>query len=233
MTEREMEDLLWDYPEKLLNEPLKQFQRQRVSAVGRADLIFEDRIGRLLVIELKRTLERGAITQLLDYYGDLKGRFPERAIELMVVASRIPPERRVACEHHDIEAREISEKRFRDVAEEVGYTFKSEVQPRVTEADEDRPPSAVSRDLPASIHADFAPAPTKVEKGWYAGKDHYGRHYFLAFVNAKGSCSMRKFDAEQGAFLRKDYQSGDFQKAFSEILTTARPLYPSRQPNLE
>jgi hypothetical protein len=28
MTEREMEDLLWDYPEKFLNEPLKHFQSQ-------------------------------------------------------------------------------------------------------------------------------------------------------------------------------------------------------------
>ena len=27
MTEREMEDLLWDPPEKFLNEPLKQLER--------------------------------------------------------------------------------------------------------------------------------------------------------------------------------------------------------------
>ena len=46
MTEREMEDLLWEHPEKFLNEPLKQFQRQPASSVGRADLIFLDRIGR-------------------------------------------------------------------------------------------------------------------------------------------------------------------------------------------
>jgi len=70
MTEREMEDLIWHNPEKFLNEPLTQFQRQPSSTVGRADLIFEDRIGRLLVIELKRdTLERGAVMQLIDYYG--------------------------------------------------------------------------------------------------------------------------------------------------------------------
>src|SRR5438046_482920 len=93
MTEREMEDLLWEHPEKFLNEPLKQFQRQPASSVGRADLIFLDRIGRLLVIELKRgTLERGAVSQLVDYYGMLKSRFPDKSVELMIIANRIPPE---------------------------------------------------------------------------------------------------------------------------------------------
>src|SRR3954466_4562177 len=113
MTEREMEDLLWAYPESFLHEPLKQFQRQSASAVGRADLIFEDRIGRLLVIELKRdTLERGAIMQLVDYYGALKRQFPDKPIELMVIAARIPLERRLACEQYDIMPMEIPHKRF-------------------------------------------------------------------------------------------------------------------------
>jgi RecB family endonuclease NucS len=67
MTEREMEDLVWEHPEKFLNEPLKQFQRQPASGVGRADLLFLDRLGRILVIELKRsTLERGAVPQIVD-----------------------------------------------------------------------------------------------------------------------------------------------------------------------
>jgi RecB family endonuclease NucS len=68
MTEHEMEDLVWQHPEKFLNEPLRQFQRQPASGVGRADLIFLDRLDRLLVIELKRgTLARGAVPQLVDY----------------------------------------------------------------------------------------------------------------------------------------------------------------------
>jgi hypothetical protein len=51
MIEKEMQDLLWQYPEKFLNETLKQFQRQPSSPVGRADLIFEDRIGRGLATD--------------------------------------------------------------------------------------------------------------------------------------------------------------------------------------
>src|SRR5439155_4260788 len=69
MVEREMQELLWRYPERFLNEPLKQFAWETSSNVGRADLVFEDRHGRLLIIEVKRgKLLRGAIDQLLDYF---------------------------------------------------------------------------------------------------------------------------------------------------------------------
>ena len=128
MTESEMEDLLWEHSEKLLGEELTKFKRQQSSAVGRSDLIFKDSIGRFLVIEIKRgTLKRGAIPQLLDYYGMMKGRFPSEVVELMVIANEIPKERRLACELYNIEPREISVKRFRDVANEVNYIFKSEI----------------------------------------------------------------------------------------------------------
>src|ERR1022692_4635191 len=127
MIEREMQELLWLYPERFLNEPLKQVAWEPPSAVGRADLVFEDRHGRLLVIEAKHgKLPRGAIDQLLDYFGMMKQRFPDKAVELMVVANVIPSERRLTCESRDIECREISERRFRDVAAEVAYLFASE-----------------------------------------------------------------------------------------------------------
>jgi RecB family endonuclease NucS len=127
VTEQEMEDLLWNHPDKLLNEQLKQFRRQPRSGIGRADLMFTDRLDHFLVIEVKRgTLPRGAIEQLNDYYGMLKKEFPDRPVELMAVANVIPPERRIACERYHIEPREISEKKFRAVADEVGYVFKSE-----------------------------------------------------------------------------------------------------------
>jgi RecB family endonuclease NucS len=127
MVQREMQELLWRCPEQFLNEPLKQFAWETSSSVGRADLVFEDRHGRLLIIEVKRgKLPRGAIDQLLDYFGMMKEKFPDKAVELMVVANAIPSERRLTCESRDIECREISEKRFRDVAAEVGYAFGSE-----------------------------------------------------------------------------------------------------------
>jgi hypothetical protein len=128
MTEREMQELLWRYPERLLNEPLKPYAWETSSpVVGRADLVFEDRHSRFLIVEVKRgTLPRGAIDQLLDYFGMMKARFPEKAVELMVVANTIPPERKLICQNYNIECREISEKTFRDLAAEVGYSFASE-----------------------------------------------------------------------------------------------------------
>jgi len=128
MIEKEMEDLLWNHPEKFLGEKLTQFERQPNSAVGRPDLVFIDRIQRYLVIEVKcGTLKRGAIEQLHDYYGMMKRRFPGKVVELMVVANQIPHERRLACESLNIEAREIPQKKFRDVASEVNYIFESEI----------------------------------------------------------------------------------------------------------
>lgn len=122
-----MEDLLWNHPEKFFHEPLKQFSRQQRSAVGRTDLVFTDRLGRLLVVEVKKgKLGRDAVPQIVDYFGMIKRQFPNKPVELMLVANGIPEERRLACEHYDIDSREISERKFRDVAQEVGYVFESE-----------------------------------------------------------------------------------------------------------
>lgn len=89
MTEREMEDLLWDYPESFLREPLKQYQRQQSSGVSRADLVFVDSLGRLLVIEIKKgILPRDVISQIVDHYGSIKSQNPDKSVEAMVVANR-------------------------------------------------------------------------------------------------------------------------------------------------
>ena len=64
MVEKEMQELLWRYPERFLNEPLQQFAWEASSAVGRADLVFEDRHGRLLIIEVKRGKAKRGIVRL-------------------------------------------------------------------------------------------------------------------------------------------------------------------------
>src|SRR5438105_2240920 len=108
MTEREMEDLIWLYPEDLLREPLTQVLRQPSSAVGRADVVFRDKLGGLLVIEIKKgTLPRNALSQILDYFGLVKNAFPDDSVELMVVANEIPRERRLILENRHVECREI------------------------------------------------------------------------------------------------------------------------------
>ena len=143
MTEREMEDLLWNFPELLLNEPLTRHKRQQSTNVGRSDLIFRDKFGRLLIVELKKgVLPRGALYQLEDYFGAVKLQYPETPVEKMVVANSIPPERKIACEQYYIECREIPEIKFRDVAAQVGYVFQSEVSGGTL-----APPSISERDI--------------------------------------------------------------------------------------
>jgi hypothetical protein len=127
MTEREMEDLLWEYPELLLGERLRQYRRQQSSGVSRADLVFTDSLERILVIELKKgTLSRDAIPQAMDHFGGIKSQNSERIVESMVIANRIPPERKSTLENYHIEWREIPELRFREVAADKGYVFQSE-----------------------------------------------------------------------------------------------------------
>ena len=132
MTEKEMEDLLWRYPEKFFAEPVGRFRRQSGSASGRADLILI-RLGHLLVVEVKRGAPpREAVVQLYDYRSTLKREFPDAPVALMLVANSIPPDRRSTCDELHIEAREIPEQRFREVAREVGYAFQSESSERPT-----------------------------------------------------------------------------------------------------
>lgn len=195
---------------------------------GAENLIFEDRIGRLLVIELKRgDLERGAISQLIDYYGMLKSRFPEKAVELMIIANRINSERRQACEKFDIEPLEIAEKKFRRIAEEVGYVFVSETSHSTTVDADDSVASMPS--LCESVDSGYSPTErSNIKRGWY-----YWKGYILAFVNARGSCSMRRFHSNDGTFVDREYKSGDYQQNFAEYVTASIPLSLSRQVNLE
>jgi hypothetical protein len=70
-------------------------------------------------------------------------------------------------------------------------------------------------------------------KAWFHRRDGNGRQYFLAFVNAKGSCSVRTFDAEKGTFLAKHYRSGSYQEQFTSLIEGATELTVKSQPNLE
>jgi RecB family endonuclease NucS len=91
MTEHDMEELLWKYPDRLLNEPLEPFRKQPSSQVGRADLIFKDPLVRFLVVEIKKgVLPRRAVNQLVDYYGMLKREFQNESVELMAWRTPFP-----------------------------------------------------------------------------------------------------------------------------------------------
>jgi len=74
--------------------------------------------------------------------------------------------------------------------------------------------------------------PFKIQKTWRYWTDKAGRNFFLAFVNAKGNCSIRIFD-RNGYFQGREYRDGDYQDAFREYQKESLGLHLSRQPNLE
>jgi hypothetical protein len=193
MLEREMQELLWRYPERLLNEPLTQFAWETSSEVGRADLVFEDRHGRLLIVEVKRgKLPRGAIDQLQDYFGMMKHRFPNKPVELMVVANSIPSERRLTCESRDIECREISEKTFRDVAAEVSYSFASETkmpqaapEPLVVPSARERSPMKQASEGASNWSFSKTTDSTADARDFLSRCDDAGKTFFTALFDAQ------------------------------------------------
>jgi hypothetical protein len=81
----------------------------------------------------------------------------------------------------------------------------------------------------------FSPSITTFasKKGWFYLKDRNGRRLILAFVNAKGSCSVRPFDADQNVALGKKYGPGDYQKHFADFVKGSAALTVDAQPNLE
>jgi hypothetical protein len=71
------------------------------------------------------------------------------------------------------------------------------------------------------------------KKAWYYRKDENGRRLIFAFVNAKGSCSVRPFDADHNVAFKKQYGHGPYQEHFADLIKGATPLTVAAQPNLE
>lgn len=106
MNENQFENILAKYPE-LIEEGLSLTGRQ-VNIRGKfVDLVFKDRHGQHLVVELKRgTVKREHIGQLMDYEGFyLSG--DGSPIRVMLIGNRVPPNFRRSLEYHGFEWREI------------------------------------------------------------------------------------------------------------------------------
>jgi antitoxin component of MazEF toxin-antitoxin module len=76
--------------------------------------------------------------------------------------------------------------------------------------------------------------PLKTASVWYHWIDKDGHGYFLAFVNRKGSCSVRRFDVDSGMAVRSEKnRKGDFRDSFSAYLEKATLLHLSKPPRVE
>ena len=67
--ERELERLVWENFEDLTGESLFRVARQPVISGGRPDIVALDSEARVVVIEIKRDVDRGQLAQCLEYAG--------------------------------------------------------------------------------------------------------------------------------------------------------------------
>jgi hypothetical protein len=67
--EREIEELLWQNFEELTGESVFPIAKQANVAGGRADIVALDHEARVVVVEIKRDVDRGQLAQCLEYAG--------------------------------------------------------------------------------------------------------------------------------------------------------------------
>jgi uncharacterized protein DUF4268/endonuclease NucS-like protein len=113
MKEKEFEEIICKYPE-LIETGLKLKGRQ-VNIKGKyVDLLFEDRHGQRLVVELKRgPVLRKHIGQLMDYEGHFLLE-DDPTVRVMLVGNKFPNNLRLSLDHHGFEWKELSLSHLKD-----------------------------------------------------------------------------------------------------------------------
>jgi len=126
MLEKDIENLLAKYPNEFFPDHNLRFVGQQVKlGTYYADVVFENPKGEMIIIEIKRgILRREAIGQIIEYYGMLKQKEPNKNILLYLVANVIPKETTVFLkERLGIEFVEIPASKIREVAGRHSYHF--------------------------------------------------------------------------------------------------------------
>ena len=126
-SEKTMEDAIVNNPEKFINEEgLRLLARQYRVGSYIFDLLFEDRHGGKLIVEIQKgTLYRTHTYKILDYYHEYKEENPRDFIDVMVIANIIPPERKRRLNDLGVDYKEVSESIF--------ITDQSEISSKICE----------------------------------------------------------------------------------------------------
>jgi hypothetical protein len=108
-SERDFEKILARHP-ILIEDGLTLLGRQVSVGSLRVDLLFRDRFGDILIVELKKgVIRREHVGQIMEYSGSL---YDGKPVRLMLVGSRVPPSFQRSLEYHGIEWRELSEEKL-------------------------------------------------------------------------------------------------------------------------
>ena len=125
MLEKDIENLIAGYPKEFF--PKEEFLllgQQHTIEGRRIDILFQDKFGRKIIVEVKRgILTREASGQVMEYYGLMKSQSPEDICEQILCANVIPRERKLFLENAGIECKEVSVGFITDLAKRVGYMF--------------------------------------------------------------------------------------------------------------
>lgn len=125
MLEKDIENLIASHPTEFFPKEDFTLIAQQYQIQGRRiDILFADKHGRYIIIEVKRgILSREASGQIIEYYGLVKQQFQDRSVELILCANVIPHERKSFLENVGIECKEISVRLISEVAEKFKYSF--------------------------------------------------------------------------------------------------------------
>ena len=128
MLEKDIENLIARYPDEFFpNSGFKLVGQQVKIGSCFADIIFEDKHNRNIIVEIKRgILSRDASGQIIEYYGLLKQQNPNKIIELILCANIIPIERRTFLENVGIECKELGLSLISNLANKYNYRFLDE-----------------------------------------------------------------------------------------------------------
>jgi hypothetical protein len=142
MIEREMEDLISTYPSEFFPRKELTFVNRQGSfpEVGRYDLLFSDRFGNQILIELKRVPVKAADADQLVRYHEALIASGHRNVILWIVAPTIPKQTEDFLDRYGIEHSVIHEAEFRQVATRHNYIFESENK-SATQAGDNSPSS--------------------------------------------------------------------------------------------
>lgn len=125
MLEKDIENLIAKYPEEFFPDSGFKLIGQQIR-LGKcyADIIFEDKYSRKVIVEVKRgILSREHSGQVIEYYGLLKIESPDERVELILCANIIPVERKKFLETVGIECKELGINLINQVAQKYNYTF--------------------------------------------------------------------------------------------------------------
>ncbi len=115
ISEKDMENAVAENPAKFVENGLKLIERQHRIGSYIFDLFFQDRHGAKLIVEIQKgTLDRNHTYKILDYYDEYKENHPLEFVELMVIANKIPEERRKRLSTWGVTFKEISIAEFQE-----------------------------------------------------------------------------------------------------------------------